>query len=177
DENKGRPRRRAREKKGPPPKGREDEPIDHRSEKETAGITLLQNPGGQAAGARRQTFHRERCAESPLATHSDPVERAKNEKHGEIRRKRGQQFHQGIENDVHHQRHPPTEPIAEQPKDQRAQWSHHERERDGKGHLDDRNRKLGRHVPKEEGEEKKIERIEPPPEEAGEEGVALVAIQ
>ena len=86
-------RQRPTIKRRAPAEMRKDQPVNDRREQKTKGVTLLQNPGGQPAGLRRQGFHRERGAQSPLAAHPNAVERAEDEKDGVVRRKRGQQFH------------------------------------------------------------------------------------
>ena len=114
-------RQRAHDEQGPPAKVRKDDPVDDRREKKTEGIALLQNSRGQAPRLGRQTFHRERRAQPPLAAHPDPVERAKNEEDGVVRRKGRQQFHHRIENDVDHQRNAPAEAVAEHAENERAE--------------------------------------------------------
>ena len=170
-------RQRTDNKERAPPEVWKDEPVNHRRKEKAKRVALLQNPRGQPPRPGGQTFHRERGAEPPFSAHPDPVERAENQKHGVARRKSGQQFHQRIENDVHHQRDAPAEPIAQEPEDERAQRAHHEGEGDCECHLHDRNRKRGSDILDHEGEEKKIERVERPAEEAGEECPALHAIQ
>ena len=55
--------------------------------------------------------------------------------------------------------------------------AHHQRDGDGEGDLLDRSSEIMPDRDKDKGEEKEIERIQGPPEEASDESVALSAIQ
>jgi hypothetical protein len=76
-----------------------------------------------------------------------------------------------------HEGDAPSEPVAEQPEDERAQWAHRQRKRDCVGHLGDARPKIACHWHDHEREKEKIECIECPPQEASQERVSLIAIE
>src|SRR5262249_5717103 len=125
----------------------------------------------------RQRFHRQRSAESPLASHSDPEQPAQNQKDREIRRERREQFHDRIENNVGHQRNAPAEFVAPPTEDERADRPHHQRQRDRKRDFRNALAELVTNWYEDEGNEKEIERVERPAKKAGDERVALIATQ
>ncbi len=72
-----------------------------------------------------------------------------------------------------HQRDAPAEFVAEQTEDERAQRTHHQGQRNSECDFGNRPAELMRHRHEHEREQKKIERIQRPAEEAGHERLAL----
>ena len=156
---------------------RENQPVNNCREKKSESIPLLKNAGEKSARFRRQRLHRERCAESPFATHADAKQRAKDQEHGEIGRESGEQFDHRIEDDVDHQRDPASESIAQESEEQCTHWAHHEGEHAGEGDFRNCSPEFLPDRREDEGEQKKIERVERPAKETGDERVPLISRQ
>src|SRR4029077_20748049 len=116
-------------------------------------------------------------AQSPFSTHADSIKRAENQQPGVIRRKRREQLHERLENDVDNKGDASSEQVAEQSEDERAQGSHGQRKRDCVGQLGDARPKIACHWHDHEREKEKIECIEYPSQEASQERVSLIAIE
>src|SRR5438093_1236531 len=126
---------------------------------------------------RRQRFHRQRCSQAPFAAHPDSKKGAQKQKSCEIRGKGCEQFNNRIEHDVDHERDATTESVTEPAKDKRAQWAHHQRKSDRKSNLRDCLAEVMCDRNKDERQKEKVERVECPSEEAGNESFPLNAIQ
>ena len=120
-----------------------------------------------------QRFHRERRTQAPFAAHPDPEQGPQQQKRSEIRRERSQQFDDRIKNDVDHQRNATAKSIAEPSKDECPERAHHQRDGDGEGDLRDGSPEIMRDRDEDKGKEEEIERVQGPPEETGDESVAL----
>src|SRR5947207_750762 len=117
------------DKQAAPAEERKHNPIDNRREEISESITLLQDSREESAGLSRQRFHCKRRTQSPFTAHADAVKSAENQQHSVIGRKRRQQFHDGIKNDIDHQREPASKAVAEQTEDECSCWAHRERDR------------------------------------------------
>src|SRR5207244_11401739 len=82
-----------------------------------------------------------------------------------------------IKNDVGHQRNAPAEFVAKQTKDECADRAHHQRQCDRKRDFGNAFSEIMADRNKHECDQKKIQRIERPTEEARDEWVALLTIQ
>src|SRR5438045_8370922 len=131
------------EKPAPAEEGKND-PINYRCQQVTERITLLQNPGEQTTGSRRQRLHCKRSAQAPFTAKANSVKRTEDEQPGVAGRERGEQFHRRIKDDVDHQRHTPAEAVAEKAEYERADWPHCQRDGDGIADLRNRAIALGR---------------------------------
>src|SRR5437763_4306329 len=160
-----------------PPENWEDAPVNQCGKEIAESIALLQNSGEQTPRWGWQSFHRERCAQAPLAAHPDPEQGPQQQKRPEIRGEGSQQFDDRIKNDVNHQRNASAKSIAQPSKDEGTERAHHQGESDGEGDLLDGSPKIMGDRGKDKGQEQEIERIQGPPEKASDESVALCAAQ
>src|SRR5260370_32504842 len=170
-------RQRTSYKQSAPTEERKYNPVNERGEQNTNGIALLQNSGEQTTCRRRQRFHCQGSAESPFAAHANSEECAQNQKDGKIRSKRRKQFNNRIKNDVRHQRDAPAEFVAEQTEDKRTQRAHHQCQRNSECDFRNRSPKIVPDRHQHEREQKKIEGIQRPAEEASNECIALISVE
>ena len=138
-------RKRARDEEAAPAEERKHDPIHNCRQQITECVSLLQNSGKQSTCFGRQSFHRQRRPKSPFTAHADSIKRAKNQQRCVVGRKRREQFHERIKNDVDHERDAPPKPIAEQTKDERPHRSHRQRQRDCIAQIGDALAEIVRH--------------------------------
>jgi hypothetical protein len=137
----------------------------------------LENAGEQAACFCRQGFHQKRRAQPPFASHADAKQGPQNQEHGKTRRERGEHFDHRIKNDVRHQRNSASEAVAQESKEQRADWAEHEGQHAGESDFGDSPAEFLCDSGEHEGKQEKIERVQGPAEETGDERVSLIAGQ
>ena len=121
----------SRPEHGPPSPHRQDHFCRHRREQISAGISGLHDPRNSAAPFRRHTFHRQRCADTPLSSHADAVDRPENQEHRVVGREPAEQLHYREENNIEHQGSAATVAIGEHAEQQRSQGTHRQSEAGG----------------------------------------------
>src|SRR5262249_2229029 len=131
----------------------------------------------QSARLSWQCFHCQGRAQPPFAAHADPIKSAKNQQHTEIGRKRCEQFHERIKNDVDHQWNSPPKAVAQQAEDERAHGAHRQRDSNRVTEISDARAEILCHRHNHKRQEKKIERVQRPPQKTGEKRVALIAVE
>ena len=94
-----------------------------------------------------------------------------------VGRKGCEQFHERIKNDIDHQRNPPAKAVAEQTEDERAHGAHRQRDGNRVTEIGDARAEIVRHRHDHKRQQKKIERVQRPPEKTGEKRVALITVE
>src|SRR3954465_11076583 len=95
-------------------------------------VSALQDARENAAPLGRRAFHGQRCADAPFATHTDSVQRSKNEEESVVGSKSTKQFDERKEDDIGHQRNAASVAIGEDAEDERADGTRSERGRGGR---------------------------------------------
>ncbi len=149
--------------------------VDDRGEKISSRIARLQQAGDEAAGLRRNRFHRQRGADAPLAAHGDAVDRAQHQERGQARREAGGELDHRIEQHVDHQGRAPAEAVRGPAEDEGAQRPHRQRQQNGPGDGADIGVEFLRDVLEHEHHQEEIERIERPAEKARRDDMLLLA--
>src|SRR5260370_34453852 len=101
----------------------------------SGGVAMMEKAAEQAAQTRRLLRHRELRADAPLAAHPDAEQRAQHQECGVVGREPAQHFHNGIEDEIEHQRQTPAVAIGHKSEEERAYWPERERDGGSKRHL------------------------------------------
>src|SRR6185437_6331161 len=167
-------RSRAHDEHAAPADVMEQQSEHHRGDQVAAGIASLQNAGDQAAGAHRHGLEGEGRADSPLAPHRDAVERPQRDEYIQRRREGGGELHDRVEQNAGHERRPAAITVTEAPKEKGAHRPHRQSRKERYRHRGDAGPEVHGQTRNDENDEKVIERIQHPSEEAGDHDTATL---
>src|SRR5262249_46579099 len=109
---------------------------------------------------------------APLPAHADAEERAQDEELRVARREAGEELDEREVDDVRHERCAPAEAVGEHAEDHRADGTEDQRGRRREDDLRLRHTELRGQAVEHENDDEKVEGIERPTEESGEDGVS-----
>ena len=136
-------------------------------------ISSLQQARDEASRRGRDSFHRERCSDTPDAAHRNAKQRADADQENEIRRKCRRKLEKGIEHDHDDKGWPPAVPIRGATEYEGPDRPHRQRQNDGEGDARDWRAELCGYRVHHENHQKEVERVEYPGEKTGGHGAAL----
>ena len=134
----------------------------------------LQDAGHQPARSHRPGFHRQRRAGRPFRPHADAQQRPDHEQEGKAGREAREEIADGIPKNGDHQRRPAPQPIGQPAGRRRSTQAHDQRDREDRGHVDQRNPELLRDRRHDQKEDCEVEGVERPTHPGGAIGVPLV---
>ena len=114
---------------------RKDEQVCDGRQEISDSIAPLQKAEENPSPARRNSFHREGGADSPLSSHPDPEQPAKYQKCGVIRCQARSYFDYGVEDYIDHQGDAPAVPVGKQAEDECADRPECQRHAQGESQL------------------------------------------
>jgi hypothetical protein len=138
-------RHRAEHEQAAPPDEREKKSVNQRGAEIPCRISGLQQTRDDASRRGRDSFHRERCADTPDAAHRNAKQRADTDQEDEVRRKGRQKLENGIEHDHDDKGWPPAVPIRNATEYEGPDRPRRQRHNDGEGDARYRRAKICGH--------------------------------